>query len=281
MYKNAKSMLIKRGALDRNRATGYSCIVKRKNMETTDHRIWDIHSHILPGMDDGSQSLEESLEMLRQAAEEGITDVIATPHCSGRYPAVDPREIRRSCRQLQRKAGEELGSRIRIWPGQEIMYTEENAALLRQGRLMTLCGSRHVLIEFFPSVPYSYLYQAVREVILDGYRPVLAHAERYECLHREGRLEEIRSQGAKIQMNTRSVGGKWFDAATRWCRRVLRKELVDYIGTDMHNTGSRSPQMRQAADWMEKHLDSLYFRKLTRGNPAVFLKEKEQLLKEG
>lgn len=240
---------------------------------TEKKRIWDIHSHILPGIDDGASDMEESLEMLRQASAQGITDVIATPHYSHRYRNACPDRIMDLCRKLQKMADEELDTPVCIRAGQEIMYTEETAVLLREGRLLTLADSRYVLVEFLPSVPYSYIYQAVRELTMNGYVPVLAHAERYACLREAERMQEIRGQGGRIQLNTRSIGGKWYDSTARWCRKMLMDGQADYVGTDMHNTGSRKPETGQAFRWMQSRLTRRQLRRILCLNPEQMLRK--------
>ena len=94
-------------------------------------RIMDIHSHILPGLDDGAEDMQESIQMLDQAWRQGITEVVATPHYSFMYPNICPDRIRTLCREVQKRARQELDADIRIIPGQEIMYSEDVVDLLR------------------------------------------------------------------------------------------------------------------------------------------------------
>ena len=143
--------------------------------------IIDMHSHILPELDDGASDIQESIMMLRQAHRQGITGVVATPHYSGQYQNICPDRIRMMCRRLQEKAQAELKTEMTIWPGQEIMYSEEALSLLDHGNLLTIADTGYVLVEFVPSAPYSYIFRAVKDIILAGYRPILAHAERYQA----------------------------------------------------------------------------------------------------
>ena len=177
--------------------------------------IIDVHSHILPGLDDGSSNMEESLEMLRMAYQQGVRQIIATPHYSGRFRDASPGRVRKLCEEVQ-EAARQQGMKIRIYPGQEIMYTDEAADLLREGKLLTMADSRYVLVEFFPSVTWSALQQAVRTLMMSGCVPVIAHAERYLCLRENGRIDVLRDQGILIQLNYRSAGGNWHDRTTRW-----------------------------------------------------------------
>ena len=237
--------------------------------------IIDTHSHILPGLDDGASDMRESIRMLRQAWRQGITDVIATPHYSGSFPNTCPDRIRMLCRKLQKEAHAELKKEIRIWPGQEIMYSEKALSLLEKGKLLTISDSRYVLVEFIPAAPYSYIFRAVKELTFGGYRPILAHAERYQALREAGRLEELKKQGACVQLNFRPAGGRWYHETSRWCRKMLRRELADFLGTDMHNTGGRSPETEKAVMWMDKKLRRSYADAVLRGNARELLGKKE------
>lgn len=235
----------------------------------------DIHSHILPGLDDGSAGMAESINMLRLARSQGITQVVATPHYSHGFPNTDPDQIKKLCREVQETARKRLKTEIRIWPGQEIMYDAEVLKLLEKGDILTIADSRYVLTEFLPSVPYSYIRRAVRELSMAGYTPILAHAERYLCLREKDRVDEIKSQGAYIQMNFRSVGGKWHDSTTRWCRKMLRRKKIDFLGTDMHNMGNRSPETGAALEWMKRHLSRVYLSRILYRNQHKVLADKK------
>lgn len=236
--------------------------------------IIDIHSHILPGLDDGASSMEESLEMIQAAYQQGVRQIIATPHYSSRFRDAVPEKVRELCGTLE-EAARQKDMKIRIHPGQEIMYTDEAADLLREGRILTMAGSRYVLVEFFPSVAWSSMQQAVRKLLVNGYVPVIAHAERYLCLRENDRTEELRDQGVLFQINYRSVGGSWHDRTARWCRKMLKEKKADFLGTDMHNMGSRSPSTQSAVKWMEAHLTRLGMRKVMYGNALKMIADEK------
>lgn len=190
-------------------------------------KIIDTHSHILPGIDDGAGSWKEALCMLKTAQAQGIRRVIATPHWGGPFGYTDPVQIRELCFTLQEKARRHNIS-VKIYQGQEVMYTEEAADRIANGEILTLADSRYVLAEFYQGIGYSGIFRAVQRFTQSGYSPIIAHAERYEALKDIGRLEELRKQGAYIQLNFRAIGGKWHDFTTRWCRKALKEGLADY-----------------------------------------------------
>ena len=138
-------------------------------------KIIDVHAHILPGVDDGSENWNESIEMLRMAYEQGIRTIIATPHYHQGQDIERLKETTGILRQEAQKLDPEYG----IFLGQELMDSEGILDELRKGRALTMAGSRYVLIEFLPNVSYSRLYQRLRQLQGAGYIPILAHAERY------------------------------------------------------------------------------------------------------
>ena len=113
-------------------------------------KIIDTHSHILPGIDDGAGSWKEALCMLKTAQAQGIRRVIATPHWGGPFGYTDPVQIRELCFTLQEKARRHNIS-VKIYQGQEVMYTEEAADRIANGEILTLADSRYVLAEFYQS----------------------------------------------------------------------------------------------------------------------------------
>lgn len=236
--------------------------------------IFDIHTHILPKTDDGSSSFSETMRMLKCASSQGIRRVAATPHYSVRYHNCSPERIRSLCEKIQNKA-EEKGIDIEIYPGQEILYKEDIPGLLAEGKLLGIAGSRYVLIEFSGGCAYSEIFRAVREIVLCGYYPVLAHVERYRELRKPGRMEEILNQGAYTQMNFRSVSGGMFDPGSRWCRKLLKEEMIHFMGTDMHNMGSRRPETEKALKWMRRSLGKQYLHRLLKGNAEKLLLDKK------
>jgi protein-tyrosine phosphatase len=174
---------------------------------------------------------------------------------------------------------EQLNFRVRVdYPdfflclGQETYYHEELPERLRQGKALTLAGSRYVLVEFDPVVSWQHLYRGIRQLLGNGYEPILAHMERYICLREGSRVDELISTGCKLQMNYDSLAGHWYQAEPRWCRRQILDGKIHLLGTDMHRIGYRPPEITQALDWLVKHVDQQYARQLTRDNAKCILK---------
>jgi len=235
----------------------------------------DIHCHVLPGLDDGAVSMTESLGMIRLAMTQGTQALIATPHHSMQYANADPERVRTLCRRLEEEVRSKQNSRFAVYPGQEIFYTGETLRDLDNKKLLTLADSRYVLVEFWPAIPYSQLYRAVREMVLNGYHPVIAHVERYCALHAEKNPEdlaaELTEEGALIQMNYGPVGGPWYDGICRWCRKMLKMQMIHFLGTDMHHMQTRGPQTEAAEKWMGKNLEKAYIQAITYGNVYKYI----------
>lgn len=219
----------------------------------------DTHSHILPGMDDGSSGMEQSLEMLRIACEEGTTTIIATPHNMPGKGCPSREKVERKYEELKKTAASE-GITIKILYGTEYFYREEFQELLEEEKVITMAGTDRVLIEFDPDAEKKYIRNAVREVLAHGYTPVVAHVERYMKLmekHYES-IVELRKMGALIQVNSGSVTGDNGWKTKRDARALLKAGLVDMLGSDAHSTGRRSPKMKECAEYVKRKLPAEY-----------------------
>ena len=236
----------------------------------------DIHCHIIPGLDDGAADLNESLEMLKIAWAQGFDTFIATPHYSLHYQNLCPELIREQCSLLEEKARSAVCPEIRIYPGQEICYEDDTMKKLEQGRLLTLADSSYVLTEFPYHILFAELYRSLQRLRLEGYIPILAHAERYRSIREnEESLEELTEAGVLIQLNYESLERSWADRSQRWCRKQLKDGRVHFLGTDMHNTGGRRPETEKAVKWMQKELGGRYREAVLRGNVQELLRGNE------
>ena len=227
----------------------------------------DIHSHILPGLDDGSKSFEESLEMLRMAYGQGVRKVIATPHLSPLFRRYGKSDALRLFSELVKRTKEtEEFEDLTLYLGQEIFWCEDTWRAMQEGGILTMAGSAYVLIEFHPEEALYEITRAVRETVTLGYIPLIAHVERFSALRDMSRIKEIRGLGGRIQMNLGSISGKLLDRRVAYCRKLLKKRLVDVLGTDMHNTEERRPRCEKAVEWILKHLDPGYAGALLKDN---------------
>lgn len=233
----------------------------------------DVHSHILPGIDDGSKNMDMSLAMLKQAEEEGVSIIFATSHNMPGKGIHSRDSIYRRVAELQ-QAAEEAGIHIKIYPGTEYFYREDVINDLEEEKQITYAESNCVLVEFDPMTERAYIRAAAREIIACGFVPVIAHVERYEFLTKQKDYEGIirlRDIGALIQINTASVTGGMGFWKKLWVRGLLKKELVDFIGTDAHRAeGERSPHFRECAKYINKKCSKPYADALLGGNAKKY-----------
>lgn len=245
-------------------------------MHTDPKRIIDIHIHILPKVDDGSHSMEESLRMLRIAWNEGITDMIVTPHYqSGRYftPAGD---VVRLAARLQEEAMAQ-GIRIRLYPGTEIYYRSGLEEKLDRGQLSAMNGRNHVLVEFSPVEEFGYIRNAMEELRGMGYIPILAHVERFKCLlENPERVLELRRMGCGIQANAGSITGRYGMGVRHYLHKLLKDRAIDYIGTDAHNAEDRAPHIQKCVERLSRKYDADYVDALLHGNAEKNLLGEEE-----
>lgn len=238
---------------------------------TAIERIVDIHCHVLPALDDGSQNMKETIEMLRIAAASGITDIIATPHYkAGRHNA-GPDTIHRRIEEVQEMA-EQCGIYISLYPGNEIAYFSDIEEALEADRICTMNHSEYVLIEFLPTESFRTVRNALDHVMGIGYLPIIAHVERYGCMLEDWKnVEYIRSMGAEIQINASSVTGQLGNKVKRFVCQLLDRKLVDYIGTDAHSSRSRTPDMQKCCKQLCKKYDLSYVDNILWGNAMKLL----------
>lgn len=211
--------------------------------------IFDIHTHIVPGVDDGSRSFEESVKMIELANSQGVTSIISTSHYYARRPS-DPNVIRESVERLN-----ELLPQISIYPGNEVMYFEGMEEKLSSGEILTMANSRFVLVEFYPNESYKRMMSAIRGLRYAGYLPIIAHAERYTEVKEKG-LSELIDLGAYIQITFEPVGETILQSNCRFLRKALKEEEVHFLGSDMHRIDKRPPVLSKAIKWIWNHIEN-------------------------
>lgn len=238
--------------------------------------MFDIHSHIIYHIDDGSRTPEESLALIRQDSAEGARDIIATPHYYVQYPTA-PDRIRAELATIQNMADAD-GLDVHLYPGNEVLWFDSMTERLQSGEILTLADSHYTLIEFYPEEGYQTILRAVRNVRNAGYRPIIAHAERFRAMQEHG-LEEVRDLGAYVQLSTEPLSHKGLsgllDRETKFIQKALKNQQADFLGTDMHRTDHRPPVLRDAIRWIEKNLDPDYADDVLKRNAEAILRDEE------
>ena len=231
----------------------------------------DLHSHVLVGVDHGARDWEMSLKMLAKSARCGVDAIIATPHYLPWKKDDMAETIRELCKEAEKRLQDAYGVSMTIYPGNEAYYSTETVELLKAGKILTLAGSRYVLIEFEPQVSYGTLCKAARDLRFHSYLPIFAHVERYQCLENIERLKELKEMGALLQVNVGSFQGGLFDAQSNKVKKWLKKGLIDFVASDMHDMEERPPLSNDRLEWFRAKLDSKYQDKLLYGNAQKIL----------
>lgn len=232
----------------------------------------DIHCHILPGVDDGSHSKSQSWRMMDLAWENGIRALIATPHYmpEGGHPS--PETLRELAEEL-REYAQIRQYDMEIYEGNEIYYHQDAAELLTQGKILTLAGSRYVLVEFSPADDARYIRNALAELQGAGYEPILAHAERYRSLCRKpyDRIEDLREMGVLIQVNAAAVEGKMGPEEKKTVHSLLKRQWVDFVATDAHSDRRRSHEIGDCIRILQRKYPAEYVESILGGNAGKIL----------
>ncbi len=219
----------------------------------------DMHSHLLPGLDDGADTVAHSLDLLRELRALGFTKLVMTPHIMGDFYKNTPEGVRAALATLRAAAAEAGLADVVLECAAEYYLDEWLGRKLADGtELLTFGGERRYLL-----LETSYLNEPLNlnGTIFDlqaaGYQPVLAHPERYVYLYnRFSEIERLRrEQGVLMQLNLNSLAGYYSPAARQVAEKLIDGGLVDFVGTDTHH-------LRHTAALASKTVKSAHFRKL-------------------
>ena len=212
--------------------------------------MFDIHSHILPEVDDGAGSIQESFELLADMYNQGITDVIATPHF---YPTVDSLEdfTEKRERAYQRLKEFKTDQKIpNIYLGCEILYYE-GISKVSDFSSFTLNDSNYLLLELTPYQINKTLFREIKYIIKEkNIIPIIAHIERYHLSSNYNKLLRfVKSNKILTQVNANSLTSKKY---SNTIRKLLSKDIINFIATDAHSVSQRPPLLKQAFEIVEK-----------------------------
>lgn len=243
-------------------------------------RIIDIHMHVIPGVDDGSNSMEESITMLKLAAEQGVSAIIATPHSW----ALNKYGIELDVRfEELKQAAIDHRIPIQLYLGCEMLVNhntlEDCIWRLSRGHFPTLANSSYVLAEFEPNASQQDMKMYVERLLSEGYIPIIAHAERYENTTVAG-VRELKKLGAMVQINAYSVANEPKAHTRETANALLSEELVDYIGSDAHRLDHRPPVISDGISALAKRYGERYAKQITETHPRFILQNLNNLKNE-
>ena len=242
----------------------------------------DLHCHILPGIDDGAKSLDEAVQMCRLAAAEGVTAMAATPHQRrGEWWNADLPRLAALRDELQQA----LGSTLQVLPGGEIhvdsqlLIEVEKLARPEEapGRagILPLAGSRYLLIEFDTSGGGAEAIHLVHELVVGGWRPILAHPELIPWLATDlGLVEQLVDLGATTQVTAMSVTGEFGRRPHQVTHALIDAGLAHFIASDCHGIRRRPPGLRRAWQTVSGHWGEEAARLLLADHPRAVVEDR-------
>ena len=235
----------------------------------------DLHCHILPGVDDGADCQATSLDMARMAWRQGTDVIVATPHCcrpdqpqrlssavlTGRLGALN-------------RALRDGGSQLAVLPGMEVFATPELPALLDSGELVTLAGSRYLLVEFFFPEEVDFMEFTFSTVLDHGLIPVVAHPERYAAVQESPELAaDWFRRGFILQLNKGSILGQLGLGAKKAAWWLLRHGLAHVIASDAHTAFFRNSGLAHVRETVSNELSWRYAQILLEENPRCIVQD--------
>ena len=214
----------------------------------------DIHSHIINEIDDGSRSIEMTINMLKKAEESGTTDIIATPHfMRGRFE-VEYKEVIQKTEELK-KIVKENNIDINIYVGQEVYYSKNLLEYYNDKIIGTINNTKYMLIEL-PMLGFDIdeVINTIYELQIRGIVPIIAHPERYKTfIKKPSMINALINEGMLFQMNAGSIAGDFGKDVKKTATKYLEHNIYSVIGSDAHRDRGRDTDMREALNILEGH----------------------------
>lgn len=232
----------------------------------------DIHTHILPGIDDGARSWEMAVHMCEMAVQDGTTHMVASPHSNDEYTY-----DRAQYEALLAELASRIGNGLTLSLGCDFHFSYDNLVMLEESpQTFTIGSTQYLLAEFSDfSIP-PWITNKLQDLVAMGLRPIITHPERNAIL--QAKPERILSWveiGCPVQVTANSLTGRWGDKATKAAKWLLERELVHIIASDCHNVQGRSPIMSEARKVLEKNYGEELASLLVNENPQAVVENRE------
>lgn len=236
-------------------------------MQNNNHTgYWDIHNHILPGLDDGSPTPEESMEMIAEEYSQGVRNIIFTPHYRpGMFPVTA--DIREKVFLDFAERAQQRYPDMRFMLGCELHVQKGYSECLPDARCR-MAGTFAVLLEFSTGAEYSEILEHLIKTAEKGYFPIIAHAERCTSLRSKPQnVIALRKEGALIQINAETLLAGRFSPFTRFAKKLLTQNAVDFIASDAHDMSARPVLIEEAIKTVIKDFGEERAEQIFRVNP--------------
>jgi tyrosine-protein phosphatase YwqE len=219
----------------------------------------DIHSHLIPGIDDGSKTMEESISLVREMHNLGYKKLITTPHIMNDYYKNTPEIIISGLNKLKEAIAKE-NIDIEIEAAAEYMLDDGFEDKLKSGNLLTF-GDKYILIEMSYMTESPILSSILFELQTEGYKVVLAHPERYNYWHNTfGKYQELRDRNVFLQLNINSLTGWYSPESRKIAKKLLENNMIQFLGSDLHNEQYlHELKKSRHSQTLKKHIDNTIF----------------------
>lgn len=236
----------------------------------------DFHSHIIPNIDDGSTSMKDTINMINEARQAGFTEIISTSHYIQKYYDLDCFEREKILDIIKKKVSEKKEINIKLYLGSEIYFTPEIIELVKNKKASTINNTRYLLFELPMNTKPLFVKEMVYELMQNGYIPIIAHPERYSYVQENIRyIEELAGMGVLFQSNYGSIIGMYGNRAKKTLKKLLKNNLISFLGSDVHRTGQIYPKIPKTLKKLRKILSIEELEKLTTLNAQKVLKDED------
>ena len=235
----------------------------------------DIHCHILPNVDDGSESLEESIAMAKIAESEGITKIVNTSHCHFDFKYKKGNELKLELEKFNQVLKEE-NINIEVLLGNELYYTSDLIERFDELDFFSMNNSKYILMEFSPINFPKNIEDVIYEIKIRGYIPIIAHAERYKQVQEDVNIVlDCIKEGALIQVNASSILGKNGEKAEDTSKKLLDNNMVHFVATDAHSSNRRRPLIKDSYNYILRNYGKEVSEKLFIENPTAVIENRD------
>ena len=235
----------------------------------------DIHSHLIPNVDDGSKSIEDTFIAFEEAKEVGFTDIILTSHYKPEYYETKPSKLTFWKDKLQ-EVIDTKNEDLKLHSGMEIYISEELPNLIENGKLLRLANSKYMLLELPINSKISYFNYIIYYLDTVGIKPIIAHPERYRIVQQEPKIiEEWVKKGCLIQCNFGSILGIYGSNSKKIIKHLLKNNLVHFVASDCHSKNGIYLQIPKALKKIKRLVGKEKIYEITTLNPQKILNDEE------
>jgi protein-tyrosine phosphatase len=235
----------------------------------------DFHSHILPGVDDGAASIEDTMQLIKEASKAGFTKIISTSHYIEEQYEYDE-NARKQFLGILNSGVKTLGEDIQLYLGSEIYASYNMIELLTEGKASSINNSRYVLFELPMQNEFPCLKNIIYSLFANNYVPIIAHPERYSYVKDDPNwLIELIELGVLFQANYGSIIGIYGKQAQKTVKQLLKNNMIHFLGSDVHRPQSIYAKMPEILQELEKIIDIKQIKRITETNPSLVLENQD------